>query len=175
MKLRINPLAESFRADKETTVKGAVRFVEESLKKLGCDRKIVLKTMLITEEIAVMLYEHAKEGEVLRVKIRRRFGDCAVILSMTGDAFDPEAASGFFDEDFQGLDDKDTENAVRSIFLKSQGEKLKFTHSKEENRVRILVGEAERSLLKLSVAALILGIIFGALMKFIFPHMTNMR
>ena len=100
----------------------AMEFIRSSLLELGINRKLVQKTELLCEESIIMLAEHAPEGAELQVQIRRFFGDASVSLSMQGKQYSP------YLELPENAEDSDlllSEEAIRSILLRSHGEKYR--------------------------------------------------
>ena len=65
------------------------------------------------------------------------------------------------------------EEAIRSIVMRSFGENFKYRHINNANWVRILSGQADQSMLVLTLTALVLGLIFGALAKLVFPEVLT--
>ncbi len=59
--------------------------------------------------------------------------------------------------------------AIRSILLKSQSENYKFNYKNGINRVKIVADAAEKSMLKSTMIALALGLLFGLLLQMVIP------
>lgn len=55
----------------------------------------------------------------------------------------------------------------------SIGNRLKYAHKNGTNKVRILTGQSERSVLKQTVIALILGVVVGLLLSLLAPASVN--
>lgn len=148
----------------------AMEFIRSSLLELGINRKLVQKTELLCEESIIMLAEHAPEGAELQVQIRRFFGDASVSLSMQGEQYSP------YLELPENAEDSDlllSEEAIRSILLRSHGEKYRYRHKGGVNYVRILTGQSERSSTRATFIALALGLLLGLLAKLVFPQVLT--
>ena len=95
-----------------------------------------------------------------------------------GESFDPYAISPdnpSADDPFEigQMDDKEAEQAIRGILLRSQGDKLKVSHRNRVNKVRILVDRSRQRMLIQTTAALLIGLAVGILMKFVFPPVLS--
>ena len=172
-KKRFARIEKSFPLSSGGFLGDAVDFIHDSLLSLGTVNKLVLKTELLAEEIIVQLMQHAPENAVLRVRVRRfPGGDAKVLLSMPGEEFDP-FSEGSPDIGLMEEGTSDTEDVIRSILLRSYGEDFKYRHKNRVNHVRILAGQAERSMLTSTLTALALGLLFGMLSKLVFPEMLT--
>ena len=155
----------SFDAGDEGALAGILKFIETSLRELGIDKKLVMRTVLIAEEVSSQLLDSADDGAYMRVQVRRMMGDAEVSLTIRGKEYDPYAAAPDGKDSMSDMGDEEAQMAIRSILLKSQGEKLKFSYRNGTNKVRILTGQMERSMLFLTIAALIIGIVAGVIIK----------
>ncbi len=90
--------------------------------------------------------------------MRRFLGDTNVILSMPGEEFDP------FDSG-----EEESEDAIRSRLFRAVGEKFKYRNRNHVNRVRLQTGQAEHAMIYYTVIAMICGVLFGFLTRFLFP------
>ena len=122
-----------------------------SLKKIS--KSTIIKTELLAEETIVLLIKHGVKGEKITVKISNFLGDVSIELKLRGEQFEPNLNTG---------DELDAnEDAIRSILLNAYGEKYKYSHRNNVNRVRIIVEKGERNALYLTLIAMILGIVCG--------------
>ena len=159
----------TFPSDSPETISRCTRFIEDALRELEIDRKLILRTVLTAEEVVVRMMAHAAKGNI-SVRIRRLMGDAEIRILSEGDSFD---LSGIGAEETVALlemEDEDAERAIRSILLSSLGDRLKYSHKRGVNRVRIMAGQSEKSMLRETIVALVLGVVFGLLMKFVFPE-----
>ena len=152
----------------------SLAFIEETLKKNGLDNKHIIWTLLMAEELIPQMIRFAAEGAGLHVKVLKYLGDISVTIRAEGESFDPYAipADNPFADDPSGIgkmEDKEAEQAIRGILLRSQGDKLKISHRNRVNKVRILVDRSRQRMLIQTAAALLIGLVFGLLMKFVFP------
>lgn len=166
--IRFTNTSQRFSAGSESFLRDSMRFIHDTLSQLGIVRSLVLKTELLAEEVIVQLMQHA----VLHIRIRNIMGDVSVTLDMRGEEFDLFAGAGktiSLGEE----DGSDTEEAIRSILMRSFGENFKYQHKNGVNRVRLLTEQAEQSMLMLTMAALVLGLLFGLLAKLVFPELVT--
>ncbi len=155
----------SFDSGDKNALAGILMFIETSLNELGIDKKLVMRTVLISEEISAQLLNNAEDDSSIRVQVKRLMGDAEVSMSIRGKEYDPYAASPENKDRMGDMGDEEAQMAIRSILLKAQGEKLKFSYRNGINKVRILTGQMERSMLFLTIAALIIGLIVGVVIK----------
>ena len=163
---RIKILKSSFSSDNDSFVQDVMRFIDSSLNDLSVDKKLIQKTELISEEIIAELHKHASEGADLKIQIRRLFGETSVSLSMKGEEFSPYS-------DDESLDEDSNQSVIRSVLLRSYGENFKYSNKNQENRVRIMAGQAEQKMNNSALYALVLGLLFGAVAKLFFPQPVN--
>ena len=157
-----------FPADSPETISGCVEFIENALREMEIDRKLILRTVLIVEEVIVRMISNAG-GKHISVRIRRRFGDAEIRILSEGEAFELNGIGAVEAGDIMNMEDEDAERAIRSIVLNSLGDHLKYSHKKGMNHVRIMAGQSEKSMLLATIFALVIGLLFGLLMKFVFP------
>lgn len=143
--------------------------MQQFLKEIGLDNQLILRTLLLAEELIPQLIRYASDGARLRVRVRRYLGDISVSIRAAGERFDPYAApldeSAWIGE----MEDEEAEQAIRGILLKSQGDKLKISHKNGVNRIRILACRFNQQMVLHTTAALLFGLLCGLLMKFVFP------
>ena len=144
----------------------ALDYVREELEKQKVNRKLIRKAELLCEETIVMLSRHAPEDARLGILIRRFWGDVSIHLTMKGDVYDPYS-------DIPEETDADallSEDAIRSILLRAQGEKYKYRNKRGVNHVQIQTGQGERRASNITFIALALGLLFGLLTKLVLPQ-----
>ncbi len=152
------------------TLPECMKFIENMLKTIGTERKLLLRTLLIAEEVLGQFLEHASPEDTVRVRVKKTFGDAQITIRVAGSEYDPYED---VTDDLGDLENEDAQRAIRSILLKAQGEKLKFSYKNGVNSARIQTGGAERSMLHQTIAALVLGLIFGVLMQYVFPQTVS--
>ena len=141
-------------------------YIGAELQKLGIGTRYARKTELLSEETVEMFFEHAKESAPLKVKISRFFGDVSVSLSMPGEEFDPTGETDGIDEDPDLIV---SENAIRSILIRSHGEKYRYRNKGGVNYARILTGQDEQRSRNYTMIALLAGLLFGLFARFVLP------
>ena len=159
MKSSFNPQNPSFISD-------VMIYIRSCLQELSVNKKLIQKTELISEEIIADMAGHAPEGASLKVQVRRFFGETSVNLSMRGEAFSP-----YSDED--SIDEDSEEIAIRSVLLRSYGQNFKYNNKNNTNHVRIVAGQSEQKMNNSALYALLFGVIFGLIAKFLFPIPVN--
>ena len=155
---RIANMKRDFLVSSETFLEEATAFIREALTRLGTAKKLALKAELLSEETIIQFAEHAPEGAVLQVRIKRFLGDSSVTFTMPGEEFDPCAPG-----------EEESEEAIRAILFRSYGEMFKYSHKNHVNRARILTGQSGQTTLYATLAAIALGLLFGFLTKFVLP------
>ena len=157
-----------FMASDKDALSKCLQYIEEELKKLKIGKKLAMRAELISEEMISEFLRHGAEGGSIAVSVRHVIGDTSITINAEGEEFDPYGYIGLE----LGTDDEtaiDSQDTIRSILLKSMGDKLKYTHRNGVNSAKIIVGQAEKSMLVNTVIALVLGVVFGLLIKFVIP------
>ena len=152
----------SIPAGSKEVIPDSVTFIEDTLNELGIDRRLVLRTLLTAEEVIARLAAHAEEGGSVSVRIKRFIGDAVIEISSKGDELSLADVS---DADITSMEDEEAEIAIRSIILNAMGGSLKYSFRDGVNRVRILTGQSERSMLRLTILALVTGLVLGLLLR----------
>ena len=144
----------------------SLSFIESSLRELGIHQKLLMRTVLLAEELLPQFIQNAAPEARLRIQVQKFLGDASVSIHAPGRQFDLlNSPAG----DLGDLEDAEAQQAIRSILLKSQGDRLKITHKGGTNHARILVGQSNQSMLVWTVAALAAGLLFGLLLNSAFP------
>ncbi|MBR2066882.1 MAG: dicarboxylate/amino acid:cation symporter [Solobacterium sp.] len=145
-------------------IKNSLSFIEEELVALKLDKKLIMRAVLLAEELLPELIEHAHTDKPIQILVRKLLGDISITIRSYGEAFNPLSNTNKYSEE-----DEYTEEAVRSIILKSYGDNLKITHHNGMNQIRILADQSSQKMLIRTAYALVFGILFGLLLKFILP------
>lgn len=145
----------------EETLRGSLSFIEAELNKHKVGNKLSMRAMLIAEEVIADFIEYATPGSTLTVTIRRTFMDTSINISAPGIGYDP----------YYGSDDlhEGSAKAIKSILLRSVGDKLRYSHRNGINSASIAVGQNEGNMLTYTMAALVIGILAGLLLKYFSP------
>ena len=158
-----------FPAADDNALSQCMTFIETALRDLGTDQKRIMKTLLVAEEVITHILEQSPQGEFVSVRIRRLVSDVVITLRAAGEELDLFHEDPQKDGPLEDLETEDAQRAIRAILLNSLGDNLKVSHKKGVNQVRILTGQADKSMLMATVASLVLGIAFGLLMMLVFP------
>ncbi len=159
-------------SDKDTLKKG-IGFVESTIKELGVDNKLSMRTVLMTEELIPQFIENSTPEGKIRISVRKFMGEISVTITSEGREFDPfesETDGLFLSND---ISDKTKQRAIRSILLKSLENNLKFTHHNGVNTARITVGKSETKRLYLTALAAVLGLLIGFMIKTVLPEVIS--
>ena len=163
----------NFPSEDPAALEDGLRYIEESLAELGVNKKLAMRTLLTAEEMIPQFLQHAKPGSHLRIQVKHYLGDVSVTISVPGSEFDPTGQPLGEIVVWDEMGDDEAQQAIRSILLRSQSDKLKITYKNGINYARILVGQSSKSTVFLTLSALILGILFGVLMKAAFPQVLS--
>ena len=168
MKIRFVNEKAAFPINDPECIAKCMEFIESGLGSAGTDLKLAIKAQLLSEEmIASLIENNASKGGDIRVQVKKIIGDTGITISAKGEEFDLFAAEGDVSDD---MGDEEAQEVLRSIILRAHGENLKYSHKNGINSVRIMTGESGMSSMKLTLGALVLGIVFGLLLKFVFPE-----
>lgn len=144
-----------------------IELIETELTRAKVDKRLLIKAELLSEEmIASLIQNNASMGGDITVRIKKIIGDISITISAAGEEFDISEGSRELTED---LGDEEAQNAIRSIILRSQADSVKYSHKKGVNSVRIMTGQGEISMVHLTIGALVLGALFGLMIKFLLP------
>ena len=160
---------QSFPVSAENTLSECLKFIEDSLNSLEVKKELYFQTMMLAEEMTVLLLQNAEEGSLLHVHIRKILGDTIVTIDSKGKEIDLLDTDVKNSEILVSDDDEETERAIRSIILNSRKDDFQYSHRNNRNYVRILTGQRRVSMIRQTVIALLIGGVFGLLMRFVFP------
>ena len=162
---------KTFKASDKGVLSDCLGYIEGELKSLKISKKLAIRAVLISEEMISEFIKHGSENSSITISVKHIIGDTRISITSEGTEFDPYSQLGMgLDLGKEDVTDEQSHEAIRSILLKSMGEKLRYSHRKGVNTAKIIVGQSEKSMLYATVIALVLGIIFGLLMKFVFPE-----
>lgn len=148
-----------------------MQFIVAGLEQAKTDRKLAIKTQLLAEEMIAALIDNndAKGGDV-RIQVKKFFGDTGITISVKGREFDLFGNGRDLADDIDEIEVDEAQDVIRSIILRSHGEDLKYGHKKDINSVRIMVGHEGLSFTKITVIALLAGLLFGIILKYAVPE-----
>ncbi len=143
----------------------ATGFIRDMLTKAGVKKKEIIKTELLAEETIVSMVKFAPENAELYVRVRHVTGDTCVYLHMKGQEFEPFTEGvGLLGASEDEWDDTSVES-IRAILLRAYGEGFKYSHKNGTNRIMIIASRGKQSMVMATVAALVLGILVGLVLK----------
>ena len=151
---------------KQNGVSKSLLFIEETLKKLRVKKRDLMEALLISEETMLLLSEHAPEEASIKVTVTRRMGVPRIRLAIPGTPVTLDEHLGTVSIDQLG---EETENAIRSVMLRSYADSIKYRHSRSENILTIVTGIPERILATRTVASIVLSLITALLLRQILP------
>ena len=141
----------------------AVEFTETELKKFKGIKNIP-STLISVEEAMVMLMENGG-GYGLDVYVYKNISGIYVKITAEGKEFD------FRNDIDLGVDllkdeyDSAAQDTIRAILLRAYGDSIKYQNKGGRSTVVFTVSKSEKALLYLTVAGLVLGILFGFILK----------
>lgn len=130
--------------------------IRKSLQKIGAKEKEIFRTDLLLEETFMRMVENGNAKEV-SVEIKKRFGDVFLHLESKSPEYNPLIEVTDFDEN-----DADY---YRTLILKANRLKLGYHFHNGKNTITISVHELGNKQIYKTLAGMILGIIFGLLVK----------
>lgn len=164
--LRLVNKKTTISADSSSFSEDASSFIRQCLEEAGTNKKIAVTAELLAEEMMVSLIQHASSKD-LRIQVKKTLGDAVITMSMPGEKYDLYDSETKLDIE---TDDKEAEDVIRSIILRSHGENLKYTNRHGINRVIIKAEQAKRSMIKSTIIAIVLAFIFSAFLKTFLPE-----
>ena len=151
---------------KQNGVSKSLLFIEETLKSFRVKKRDLLEALLISEETLLLLSEHAPENAGIKVTITRWMGVPRIRLAVPGSPVMLDEHLGTVSIDQLG---EETENAIRSVMLRSYADSIKYRHRRSENILTIVPGIPERILATRTVAAIILSFLTALLLRQMAP------
>ena len=151
---------------KHNGVSNSLLFIEETLKAFRVKKRDLLEALLISEETLLLLSEHAPEDASIKVNIARRMGVPRIRLEIPGTPVTLDEHLGTVSIDQLGVE---TENAIRSVMLRSYADSIKYRHARSENILTIVTGIPERMLATRTVAAILLSLVTALLLRQVLP------
>ena len=151
---------------KQNGVSKSLLFIEETLKEFRVKKRDLLEALLISEETMLLLSEHAPEDAHIKVTVTRQMGVPRIRLAIPGPPVTLDEHLGTVSIDQLG---EETENAIRSVMLRSYADSIKYRHSRSENILTIVTGIPERILATRTVASIIFSIITAVLLRQMLP------
>ena len=137
--------------------------LEPQLEQLKIKQKDILNAQLLVEEI---FWRMVNLGKVEQVKVqvfKKFFGKVQIQMTATGASYNPLVEVTDFNED--------DEEYYRTLILKANRQKLSWLYKNNLNVVTISVRSEKNLQLKLTLAGMVGGIVFGVFLKeFVSPE-----
>ncbi|MBQ7543822.1 MAG: dicarboxylate/amino acid:cation symporter [Synergistaceae bacterium] len=162
-------------ADSRETLGQILTFVRESLASKKLETKEKNRAEILCEESLLSLMEHADftKRKVIRVSIRKFFGDVIIELAVPGKEFDFAESINVPDvPDDEDDIAPDAEAAIRNLILSSYSHIIKYKHYQMYNVIRIKAFVSAYSMLYKTLGALLSAVIFGLAAEHIFSEDT---
>ena len=144
-------------------------FITETLESSGLDPKACSRTRFRSEDLAVMLMDHASEGSRLKVTVRKTLGATTVRMVCGGTEFDYQEV---LRDLFADALDEETKTLVCEKLLKHYEQDVIVTHKGNLNIVTITAARRKKNQMLIAATAVLLGIAAGLAVKLIFPENT---
>lgn len=149
-------------------VPDGVSFIQSSLEECGSERKSIIRTLLLTEELLVKLIgSQTKESEgSVWIQVTSMFGETRIRIWGKGEKLEiPESITSLVD-----ADDPEAEEVIRNIVLKAYQDNLNMKYRNGINTVSIRVAASRYRQLLLTLDAMVLGIFTGIILKMFAPQ-----
>ncbi|MGN1183895.1 MAG: cation:dicarboxylate symporter family transporter, partial [Oliverpabstia sp.] len=147
----------------EKSVVGGMDFIQAALEECGTDRKKIVRVLLLAEEILVKLVGQYQEKtkDSISIQVSSILGETRIHIKGKGDKLEiPESVASLEDSD-----DPEAEEVIRNIVLKAYQDDLDMKYRNGVNSVTIRVAASRYKQLILTIGALILGVLVGAVLK----------
>lgn len=147
----------------EKSVVGSMDFIQAALEECGTDRKKIVRVLLLAEEILVKLVSQNQEKtkESISIQVSSVLGETRIHIKGKGDKLEiPEAVVSLEDSD-----DPEAEEVIRNIVLKAYQDDLNMKFRNGMNSVTIRVAASRYKQLILTIGALLMGVLVGAVLK----------
>lgn len=165
-------MLKKFEFKDNTTISEILEFIESSLKNLKVSSKEAMRAELMSEEALIKLIEHANftKNKFVSVDVKKFFGDVSVKLRVPGEEF-----NFFIDNEISFSEYKDDEEdealeTIRDYVLHSFEKNIEYKSTKNYNHVKISVSHSSYYNLYKMLAALVLAVITGLIMRNFIPE-----
>ena len=164
-------------AIKKDEVAAAIDFVRSFLDECKVKDKDRVKTLLMAEEVTIVLLKHTTDNGSVKLTAKKSFGNIIIDATSPGEAFElmsDEMIGEILDAKYESADmGANTEDAIRRIMVKSFDDQLKYRNNKGRNHVRITAVTSRYAFLYMTLTGLFLGLICGLLMKVLPEGLTG--
>ncbi len=139
--------------------------VGDALESLRINRKQILRSVLVTEDLLTELVAHSSEGAVVTVQVEKFLGSVSISLSCKGTPFSLSDTNMGFEELAAEEDRAEWQAIIRKLLSKKMEMDISVKRLGKINIVRILVEKTRYHSLIATACALVLGIATGLLLR----------
>lgn len=136
--------------------------IAEILSKTKSDNKEIQSTILLVEEISLLLFKHNAPDNIT-IKIRSRLGSISVCMEYGGEEYNPL-------EIFNEWKECDEYTDIQRRIICAYQKRLTYLRKNRKNMIYIQVHEQSKKELYLTLAAMMAGLIAGQLLKMFVPQ-----
>lgn len=158
-----------FYTPKHSELSNILDYITRILASSGLDSRACGKIRFRTEDLLVMLMNHASEGSMIKVTVRKTLTATTVRLVCGGKEFDYREE---LKDLFSGALDEETETLVREKLLKHYEQDVLVSHRGKLNIVTITAARRKKNQMLTAAATVLLGIAAGLAVKMLCPGDT---
>ena len=158
-----------FYTPKHSELSNILDYITRMLASSGLDSRACGKIRFRTEDLLVMLMNHASEGSMIKVTVRKTLTATTVRLVCGGKEFDYREE---LKDLFSGARDEETETLVREKLLKHYEQDVLVSHRGKLNIVTITAARRKKNQMLTAAATVLLGIAAGLAVKMLCPGDT---
>lgn len=152
----------------EKSIAQGVDFVRQTLQGWKLPSKTIAATLLTLEDLLAQLIRTSQEHGEITIKLYRSFGAVDIKLSCLGSPFDASDLEKQLSIDADLTPDEAL--VIHNLVSRVSGDHVHITHRKGLNICTVSVKASEYKSLISILCALVLGILFGLIMKFLLPE-----
>ena len=160
------------RSIRRADLEDGLKFVRSGLEKRKVEKSSVGKAVLMAEETAIRLFEHAGEDASVRIRLGRSFGAVNVELSAKGEEFeliDNSMLDSSFGTNLDSSDDDGGESIIRNLLMSAFAEKLSYRYKRGRNIVSVSVVRSRYEMMYKTLTGLFLGLLCGFILRQLLP------
>lgn len=139
--------------------------IRDYLNHTKADYKEVQQSVLLLEEIGILIFANELFENNCRVKVISRFGSISLCVEYEGDEYNPLELIDEWDEN-------DEEANIRHHILCAYQKRLSYNRKNRKNQLYIQVHEESKKSLYLTLIAMVLGLLAGQILKVTVPTIT---
>ncbi len=171
-------MQKKFEVKNEKTLPEILEFISQSLKEMKLNSKEAMHSELICEEALMKLIKNGdfSKRKFIIVNVRKFLGNVSINLQVPGNEFALQLDAGLpFSLSVNDVNDDDEDGEgvseiIRNLILRSFNNQIKYKHAGNYNIVKITAFRSSYSNLYRIMAALILAVAAGIVMKNFMPE-----